>query len=43
MLPLKNSVEKWKSDRKIRDLYIEYIQETKVVKAQVDGRFIIKK
>lgn len=42
MLPLKNSVSVWKSDRKIRDLYIEYIQQVKTVEAIVDGRMKIK-
>ena len=38
MTPLKNYETIWKSDRKIRDLYIEYIQQVKTVEAQVDGR-----
>ena len=42
MEPLKNSTSLWKSDRKIRDLYIEYIQENKIVEAHVDGRFVIE-
>lgn len=41
MVPLKNSVKTWKSDRKIRDLYIEYIQKVHTVEAQVDGRMDI--
>jgi 2',3'-cyclic-nucleotide 2'-phosphodiesterase (5'-nucleotidase family) len=42
MVPLKNHVEMWKSEKKIRDLYIEYIQQVKVVQAKVDGRFVIE-
>lgn len=42
MLPLKNSISVWKSDRKIRDLYIEYIQQVKTVEALVDGRMIVE-
>jgi 2',3'-cyclic-nucleotide 2'-phosphodiesterase (5'-nucleotidase family) len=42
MEPLKNSTSLWKSDRKIRDLYIEYIQENKIVESHVDGRFVIE-
>ncbi len=42
MIPLKNHVEVWKSDRKIRDLYIEYIQQVQVVESQVDGRMAIE-
>lgn len=42
MLPLKNSISVWKSDRKIRDLYIEYIQQVEIVEAHVDGRMIIE-
>ena len=38
MLPLKNHVQLWKSDKKIRDLYIAYIEQVKVVEAKVDGR-----
>ena len=38
MTPLKNHESMWKSERKIRDLYIEYIQQVKTVEAQVDGR-----
>ena len=43
MEPLKNSTHTWKSDRKIRDLYIEHIELNKVVEAHVDGRFVIEK
>ena len=42
MVPLKNYVEMWKSEKKIRDMYIEYIQQVKVVQAKVDGRFVIE-
>ena len=38
MVPLKNSINVWKSNLKIRDLYMEYIQQVKVVQAKVDGR-----
>lgn len=38
MLPLKNSIAVWKSDKKIRDLYIEYIHQVKKVESKVDGR-----
>lgn len=38
MVPLKNSVELWKSEQKIRDLYIEYIKQVHMVEAVVDGR-----
>ena len=38
MTPLKNSINTWKSQKKIRDLYIEYIQQVKTVQAKVDGR-----
>lgn len=38
MLPLKNYLQIWKSNEKIRDLYIEYIKQVKVVQAKVDGR-----
>lgn len=41
MAPLKNHVEIWKSEEKIRDLYIEYIKQVKVVQAKVDGRMDI--
>ena len=42
MVPLKNHVEMWKSEKKIRDLYIEYIQQVKTVEAQVDGRMDVR-
>ena len=38
MLPLKNYIKYWNSEQKIRDLYIEYIKQVKVVQAKVDGR-----
>jgi 2',3'-cyclic-nucleotide 2'-phosphodiesterase (5'-nucleotidase family) len=41
MLPLKNYIQCWNSEEKIRDLYIEYIKEVKIVEAQVDGRMDI--
>ncbi len=42
MLPLKNHIQYWNSQEKIRDLYIEYIKQVKVVEAQVDGRMSIR-
>jgi 2',3'-cyclic-nucleotide 2'-phosphodiesterase (5'-nucleotidase family) len=42
MLPLKNHIHYWNSQEKIRDLYIEYIKQVKVVEAQVDGRMSIR-
>lgn len=42
MLPLKKSSNIWRSEQKIRDLYIEYIQQKGVVEAQIDGRFVIE-
>lgn len=41
MLPLKNSINVWKSNQKIRDVYIQYIKQVKVVEAKVDGRMNI--
>ena len=41
MTPLKNHVALWKSDKKIRDLYIEYIKRVKKVESKVDGRMSI--
>ena len=38
MTPLKNHVEVWKSDKKIRDLYIDYIKQVKIIESTVDGR-----
>ena len=42
MLPLKNHIQCWNSEEKIRDLYIEYIKQVKVVQAKVDGRMDIQ-
>ena len=42
MLPLKNHIHCWNSQEKIRDLYIEYIKQVKVVQAKVDGRMTIR-
>lgn len=42
MTPLRNSINTWKSQKKIRDLYIQYIQQVKVVEAHVDGRMDIR-
>ena len=42
MLPLKNHIKYWNSEEKIRDLYIEYIKQVKVVQAKVDGRMDIQ-
>ena len=42
MLPLKNHIQCWNSEEKIRDLYIEYIKQVKVVEAKVDGRMDIR-
>ena len=41
MIPLKNHVSVWKSDKKIRDLYIEYIKQVKTVESVIDGRMAI--
>ena len=41
MVPLKNHIEVWKSDKKIRDLYIEYIKQVEQVEAKLDGRMDI--
>ncbi len=43
MLPLKNYIKCWNSEEKIRDLYIEYIKQVKVVQAKVDGRMNVAK
>ena len=43
MLPLKNYIKYWNSEEKIRDLYIEYIKQVKVVQAKVDGRMNVAK
>ena len=42
MLPLKNHIQCWNSEEKIRDLYIEYSKQVKVVEAKVDGRMDIQ-
>lgn len=39
MVPFTHAVEKWKSGRNIRDLFIEYAQERKTIEATCDGRF----
>lgn len=41
MTPLRNYIEIWKSNKKIRDLYIEYIKQVEVVESEVDGRMDI--
>ena len=41
MIPLTRAVETWKSDMKIRDLYMDYVTEQKTVVAVVDGRMTI--
>lgn len=41
MIPLKNHISVWKSDKKIRDLYIEYIKQVKTVESVIDGRMAI--
>ncbi|MBR5854496.1 MAG: 5'-nucleotidase C-terminal domain-containing protein [Paludibacteraceae bacterium] len=42
LTPLRQHEELWRSEEKIRDLYIEYVQEVKTVQAKVDGRMDIK-
>lgn len=42
MTALTHYTERWKSKRKIRELYMEYIQEIGVVEAQLDGRTRVK-
>lgn len=42
MLPLAKYTHMWKSEQKIRDLYIEYIQQKGVVEAHIDGRFVVE-
>lgn len=42
MTPLAQHEELWRSEEKIRDLYIEYVQQVKTVQAKVDGRMDIK-
>ncbi len=41
MTPLTRYIDIWRSDRLIRDLYIEYVQEQHTVTAPVDGRMTI--
>jgi hypothetical protein len=41
MTPLAHHEDLWRSEEKIRDLYIEYVQQVKIVQAQVDGRMDI--
>lgn len=41
MTALTHATEMWKSERKIRDLYLEYAAEQKVITAHVDGRMNI--
>jgi 2',3'-cyclic-nucleotide 2'-phosphodiesterase (5'-nucleotidase family) len=43
MVPLKNYIRCWNSEEKIRDLYIDYIKEVKIVEAKVDGRMSVAK
>lgn len=42
MTPLKNHEAVWRSEEKIRDLYIKYVQQQKTVQAKVDGRMDIQ-
>lgn len=42
MTPLTRHEDLWRSEEKIRDLYIEYVQQVQTVAAQVDGRMDIK-
>ncbi len=42
LTPLRQHEELWRSEEKIRDLYIEYVQQVKIVQAKVDGRMDIK-
>lgn len=42
MTPLTRHEDLWRSEEKIRDLYIEYVQQVKTVTAQIDGRMDIK-
>jgi 2',3'-cyclic-nucleotide 2'-phosphodiesterase (5'-nucleotidase family) len=41
MLPLKNYTHCWNSQEKIRDLYINYIKQIKIVESTIDGRMSI--
>lgn len=38
MIPLTHATEIWRSNLKIRDLYLDYVQEVKTVTATIDGR-----
>lgn len=42
MTPFLNATETWRSELKIRDLYIDYVAETKTVEATVDGRMNVR-
>lgn len=42
MTALQNHEDYWRSEEKIRDLYIEYVQQVKLVQAKVDGRMDIQ-
>ena len=42
MTPLAQHQDIWRSEEKIRDLYIEYVQQVKTVQATVDGRMDIQ-
>lgn len=41
MTPLTHATETWRSNMKIRDLYMDYVAETKTVSAAIDGRMDI--
>lgn len=40
--PLAHHIDIWRSEEKIRDLYMDYIRQVKIVQACVDGRMDIK-
>ncbi len=40
--PLARYIDIWRSEEKIRDLYIDYIRQVKTVQARVDGRMHIE-
>lgn len=42
MTPLTKHEDLWRSEEKIRDLYIEYVEQMKTVQARVDGRMDIQ-
>ena len=42
MTPLAQHLDVWRSEEKIRDLYIRYVQQVKTVQAIVDGRMDIQ-